>query len=935
MSGKEKIWGIPLILIFLFITVMIFIQFIPELLCLAPELILPHIHHPLIVLAGWLILLVALLMIASDRFLLRSRMIFLEEDLKQTDSLYKSIVENSFNVILVLDADGVITFINQAVEEQTGITVNLFIGTRGLHWVCREDRPRLLAWWNGPGTAQEIRFRTTFKGRIHYISAHVSRLPDRSSMAGTLCIAMDITNQVKMKEELSASEIKYRSLYKEARVALLNIRGSDGQILMANDQAALVFGCQQAGDLLLLKAPDLWQNPEQRTEYLDLLAYHGSVDHYIFNGVRKDGEVRTFEVFARYNQQLDQIEASLLDITDKNLWEHHVIRQAYVLENIQESVIVLDLDGNITYMNGQARDIFSLYDHIPRNIYGIEKLISNYDGKTIETIRAVVDRHESWQGEISLLIDGHPRCYMHRINPLNENGCVTAVVIISTDINDLVEAREKSETANMAKSQFLANMSHEIRTPMIGILGSVDLLEQSRLTNEQSESVQIIRECGEQLLSIINDILDVSKIEVGLLHLNPQPCNLYDLLTRTINIIDPMLKEKGLKLKLDLDKNLPTQVILDMPKLRQVLINILYNAVKFTPNGLISIQARSEEQPDHSCLLFSISDTGIGISSEQITAIFSPFTQGDSSTSRNFGGTGLGLYICKRLIDLMGGDLGVESCPGEGTTFSFRVPFILALQEEATENSQPGNSVNFYDDLALEFNPIEILVVEDNDLNRKIVSQMLSNYGFQVSLAANGLECLKIVQNRHFDTILMDMQMPVMDGYETTQLICQTYADHAPPIIAMTAHALTGDREKCMRAGCTAYIAKPFKGEDLVQVIRQHLNTSQRVSISKKPAPEQDLVDQLIPEFLAQLEELTKELEDAIQQHNLGKVQSIGHDIKGTAGMYGFMDISHLAASIEESARDRNLSKMRSLYLQLDRQTRSIDSQRRQVDYAG
>lgn len=627
------------------------------------------------------------------------------------------------------------------------------------------------------------------------------------------------------------------------------------------------------------------------------------------------------------DSDVDKTSSHNLNGNDRPLVKRHLNYHAHLLENIQESVVVINMNGQIDYMNRQARYIFGYSDYSSLNIRELTYRMDKYHPSIIELIKSTVVEKQMWQGEISLMVEGKQWFFRHHVKPLENNGQIVAMVLMSTDINDLVEARERSESANMAKSQFLANMSHEIRTPMIGILGSVDLLEQSRLSNDQEESVQIIRECGEQLLAIINDILDVSKIEVGLLHLNPQPCSLVDLLTRTLNIIDPMLKEKGLGLKLEIAPDIPQQVILDCTKLRQVLINILYNSVKFTQRGGIFIRAELEENLNQAYLLISIRDTGIGIPAQQIQTIFAPFTQVDGSTSRGFGGTGLGLYICKRLIELMEGELWVESMEGEGTAFSFTVPLFPCSEQIAAETHEIRVGSHQSDDLALEFNPIEILVVEDNDLNRKIVSQMLTNYGFQVSTAANGLECLQILQNRHFDTILMDMQMPIMDGYEATRLIRETSPSDRTPIIAMTANALTGDREKCLAAGCTSYIAKPFKAEDLVQEIRQFLVTNHCIPSKNQAEAHLQLIAELIPEFLEQLEELIADLDQALSQHDLSRIQSIAHDIKGTAGMYGYAEVSRTAASIEQSARDRSIIQIRILIEQLQRDYKYINSQ--------
>jgi len=589
--------------------------------------------------------------------------------------------------------------------------------------------------------------------------------------------------------------------------------------------------------------------------------------------------------------------------------------QAFVLENIEESVIVVDIvTGKINYLNERAKLICNLTDSKQYNIINVLSKVFSGNQALIEEINQRIINGQNWQGEFDILVEGKPCTFMHRIGPLKENDHTVAMIIISTDITELVEARQKAEAANFAKNQFIANMSHELRTPMIGILGSVDLLEHSRLNSGQADNIQIIRECGEHLLQLINDILDLSKIEIGLFELSPQSCKISDLIFKTINIINPMLRENGLSINVNFDPSIPELILIDQVKLRQVIMNLLYNAVKFTFCGGITVDCKRVKVLDgKDQLLIEISDTGIGIAQDQLEIIFNPFTQVDNSASRNFGGTGLGLYICKRYIEIMGGYLGVESREGKGTTFFMYLPLVECSTDIAVNSSEKSDKIYWLNDsISTNLNIINVLLVDDNDLNRRTIAQLLHNYGFQVNMASNGVECLKLMQQNHFEVVLLDMQMPVMDGYETATLIRDSQIAPDTVVIAMTAHALNGDREKCLQAGCNAYIAKPFRSEELVQLINQYLN-----KIPANKSISHDFLNNLIPEFISLLGELLNELEQATINNDLKKIKNVCHDIKGTAGMYGFMQISRQAALIEQACNESGSSRINQLTRQL------------------
>lgn len=616
-----------------------------------------------------------------------------------------------------------------------------------------------------------------------------------------------------------------------------------------------------------------------------------------------------------------------------------------VLDSMVEGVIVADMEGNVLIFNSAAR---AMLGQGPENSgpehWSEEFGLFRGDGKTLfpaEELPLSLSLQGESMDDVELVVRTPNRpgdCHISSsARPLwDRSGTQVGGLVVFHDVTgfkqverELRRARETAEANDRAKSEFLANMSHEIRTPLTAVLGFSDLLMDSSLgESDRLNYTQAIRRNGEHLLALINDVLDLSKLNAHKLKVETIDCSLPAILHEVASIMQVRALDKGLAFNLSYETPIPKQFRIDPTRVRQILFNLLSNAIKFTPRGEVNIVVRCREAgSDASRVEIDVTDTGIGLKEGEIEALFKPFQQANLSTTREYGGTGLGLTICRSLAEVLGGEIRVSSVPAVGSTFTLVLP-----GEVATDAPMAHEPCLIADDLRADADQMEstqrlsgrVLLAEDGPDNQLLLSTMLRKRGLEVDIAENGesavVQALEALDREApFDIILMDMQMPKLDGYgAAARLRARGYAG---PIVALTAHAMTGERERCIAAGCDDYLTKPISRQELLGAVEAHVrgepSTSTRTEaprvddtrvpdgapIHSSVADDPEMTE-LVAAFVERLPDQVHALRAAAETGDLERVQRLAHQLKGAAGGYGFLPVSEEAAALEVAARE-------------------------------
>lgn len=634
--------------------------------------------------------------------------------------------------------------------------------------------------------------------------------------------------------------------------------------------------------------------------------------------------------------------------TFEALREQAVLRT--VLESMVEGVIVADMAGRFLIFNTAARNLLGQgpVDQGPEawsEAYGLFRADgeARYPSEELPLSRSLrgepVDRDELIIRTPMRLADCHVSASGR---PLwDEDGRQIGAVVVFHDITEtkalereLRRARESAEEIARVKSEFLANMSHEIRTPLTAVLGFTDLLLAPSLSeSDRLNYVQAVRRNGEHLLALINDVLDISKINANQINIESVDFSLHQVLHDAASVMQVRAYEKGLAFGVAYETPIPARIESDPMRVRQILLNLLSNAIKFTQGGGVKLTARClDAGTDSSRVEVAVTDTGIGLSAAEIDGLFQPFRQANASTTRQYGGTGLGLAICRSLAEALGGEIRVESAPGEGSTFTLRLYQSIDAQAEMV--AEPGVSSSTLEvetgrSSATRKLHGSILLAEDGIDNQLLLSTILRRQGLEVEIADNGQSAVTqalaaLDANAPFDVILMDMQMPRLDGYGATSRI--RAKGYTGPIIALTAHAMSGERERCLMAGCDDYLSKPIDRLVLLATVESYLKHDRAVGpeptttdtpsgsiesgegaapLYSSFADDPDM-EELVAGFVERLPLQVHEIRSAVDEGDLGLVRRLAHQIKGAAGGYGFLPVSRDAEALEVAAHEAN-----------------------------